>query len=76
MKKILSLIVFGSLIIGCQKEEIKCNCDVDIVIVDPELGAVGNYTITNVPSDCNGKVDLESLDLRDNHWFQRTKNCK
>lgn len=62
-------------LISCSKEEVECNCDVEIVVVDPNEGAVGYYTITNVPSDCKDGVDVDELDLQENHWFQRTKNC-
>lgn len=75
MKKILALLVFCSLVISCSKKEEECFCDASIILVDPELGQVGSYTIVHIPSDCEGNIDVESLNLQEFQWFIGTKNC-
>jgi hypothetical protein len=75
MKKlilILALVVFS-----CAKDEQQCNCDVKVIIVDGEVGVTGSYIITNVPSDCEGNVDWQTLRQGKpaNHWYSGTVNC-
>ena len=77
--KTIKLLLLALLIstIGCSKEDQEnesCNCDVDVIIANPS-GDTPTYTITNVPSDCNGNVEFDKLNLPENHWFQNTKNC-
>lgn len=76
MKLKLLLFLLVILIFSCDKGEDECNCDVKIIIVDDgELGQIGSYTITNVPSDCDGNVDVDSLNLASDHWYSNTLNC-
>ena len=63
------------LFLGCSKDEQDCKCDVKVVIAAP-TGPLTYYTVTGVPSDCNGNVDFKSLELPSNHWYQGTVNCR
>ena len=76
MRKLLLLSV-AFIMLNCSKEDQDCNCDVKVIIVDGAIGVTGSYTITNVPSDCEGNVDWQTLrqDKPDNHWFNGTTNC-
>jgi hypothetical protein len=76
MKKVL-LVLLAVFLFNCDKDEQDCKCDVKVIIVDGEVGITGSYTITNVPSDCEGNVDWQTLrqDKPANHWFNGTTNC-
>jgi hypothetical protein len=77
MKKLVLVLAIATLV-SCTKDEVECNCDVSVIVVDGAVGITGRYTITNVPSDCgSGIVDWNSIrqDLPSNHWFERTLNC-
>ena len=68
MKTKVTILILGLLAFGCSKDENECSCDVEMTI-----DGTSTYTVTNVPSDCNGNVDKN--DLNPNHFFLRTKNC-
>ena len=76
MKKLI-IILLALTLFSCDKEDEPCTCNVKVIIVDGVEGITGRYTITNVPSDCNGNVDWSTVrqDLPDNHWFDGVSGC-
>ena len=73
MKKLLILgMVLG--LVSCEKDA-NCECDAKVIIVDGDLGQIGKYTVVGVPSDCEGGVDRDILNLPSDHWYIGTENC-
>jgi len=68
MKKLLLLTLL--ITFSCDKKDVNCTCNLRVAIVDPNLGQIGNYTVTNVPEDCDGNYDVTPLNLPPNHWVQ------
>lgn len=69
MRKLLVLFL---LFLGCAKDDVECNCDLEVVIFSDNPGS---YTITNVPTDCKGNYDLGNYILPEGHVITGTKNC-
>lgn len=75
MKKLILILLLA--VFSCEKDDKQCNCDVNVIVVDGTVGITGRYTITNVPSDCEGNVDWTTLrqDKPSNHWLDSVTNC-
>ena len=74
MKKLLILLIFIPFA-SCSKEDKDCRCQLSVQMVTPE-GNIQGYTITGVPSDCDGGYDKDALNLPDDHFVGNLTNCR
>ena len=75
MKKVIIFLTLA-VMLGCSKDADPCTCDLDIIIVDGNIGVTGSYTILKAPSDCELGFDWQTYrdeeNLPPNHWLQST----